>query len=60
MEGIKREIGSQQEPKKALMLQVLPNLIDKIDSSTLIGLRVKAIIFIGFCFGKSALGTGIY
>ncbi|MCM2535132.1 site-specific integrase [Neobacillus pocheonensis] len=26
MEGIKREIGTRQEPKKALMLQVLPRL----------------------------------
>jgi integrase len=52
MEGIKREIGSQQEPKKALMLQVLPNLIGKIDTTTLIGLRDKAIILLGFAIAS--------
>lgn len=30
LEGIKREIGTRQEPKKALMLQVLAALINKI------------------------------
>lgn len=52
MEGIKREIGSQQEPKKALMLQVLPNLIEKVDTSTLIGLRDKAILLLGFALAS--------
>jgi site-specific recombinase XerD len=52
MEGIKREIGSQQEPKKALMLQVLPDLINKIDTSTLIGIRDKAIILLGFALAS--------
>jgi site-specific recombinase XerD len=46
-EGIKREKGARQEPKKALMLQVLPDLIGKIDTSTLIGVRDKAILLLG-------------
>jgi site-specific recombinase XerD len=48
MEGIKREIGSRQESKKALMIQVLPHLIGKIDTSTLLGIRDKAILLLGF------------
>lgn len=52
MEGIKREIGSQQEPKKALMLQTLPDLIQKIDTTTLMGIRDKAIILLGFALAS--------
>ncbi|MCM3571411.1 site-specific integrase [Neobacillus mesonae] len=52
MEGIKREIGSKQQPKKALMLQVLPNLVNKIDTSTLIGIRDKAILLLGFALAS--------
>jgi site-specific recombinase XerD len=52
MEGIKRQIGSQQEPKKALMLQVLPDLIEKIDTTTLIGKRDKAMILLGFALAS--------
>lgn len=52
MEGIKREIGSRQEPKKALMLQVLPDLISKIDTTTLIGIRDKAILLLGFALAS--------
>lgn len=52
MEGIKREKGSRQSPKKALMLQVLPDLIDKIDTSSLIGIRDKAILLLGFALAS--------
>lgn len=52
MEGIKREIGSQEAPKKALMLQVLPGLIGKIDTSTLGGIRDKAILLLGFALAS--------
>ncbi|MEH7483489.1 tyrosine-type recombinase/integrase [Neobacillus drentensis] len=52
LEGIKREIGTRQEPKKALMLQVLPALIDKIDTSTLIGVRDKNILLLGFALAS--------
>jgi site-specific recombinase XerD len=52
MEGIKREKGSRQTPKKALMLQVLPDLIGKIDTSSLIGIRDKAIILLGFALAS--------
>ncbi|MEC1524454.1 site-specific integrase [Neobacillus niacini] len=52
MEGIKREIGSKQEPKKALMLQVLPDLIQNIDTASLIGIRDKAILLLGFALAS--------
>jgi site-specific recombinase XerD len=52
MEGIKREIGSRQESKKAMMIQILPELIGKIDTSTLLGLRDKAILLLGFALAS--------
>lgn len=52
LEGIKREIGSRQEPKKALMLHVLPDLISKIDTSSPMGLRDKAILLLGFALAS--------
>jgi site-specific recombinase XerD len=52
MEGIKREIGSQQKPKTALMLQILPELIGKIDTTSLIGIRDKAILLLGFAIAS--------
>lgn len=52
MEGIKREKGSRQDPKKALMLQFLPALIQKVDTSSLIGIRDKAILLLGFALAS--------
>lgn len=52
MEGIKREKGSRQDPKKALMLQFIPALMEKIDTTTLIGIRDKAIILLGFALAS--------
>ncbi|WP_121614457.1 site-specific integrase [Mesobacillus foraminis] len=52
LEGIKRENGTQHEPKRALMLQVIPDLMNKIDITTLIGLRDKAILLLGFALAS--------
>lgn len=52
MEGIKREIGSQQTPKRALMVQLIPDLIAEIDHKTLIGKRDKALILLGFALAS--------
>ncbi|MED1205979.1 site-specific integrase [Heyndrickxia acidicola] len=52
MEGIKREIGSHQKPKTALMLQVLPEMIGKMDTHSLIGIRDKAILLLGFALAS--------
>ncbi|MGG3691220.1 site-specific integrase [Heyndrickxia ginsengihumi] len=52
MEGIKRKKGARQKPKKALMLQILPDLIKKIDQSSLSGHRDKAIILLGFALAS--------
>ncbi|MEI2404890.1 site-specific integrase [Niallia taxi] len=52
MDGIRREKGSRQKPKKALMLQNLPDLISEIDTSTLAGVRDKAIILLGFALAS--------
>lgn len=52
MEGIKREKGSRQSPKKALMVQVLPDIIDRIDLTSLSGIRDKAIILLGFALAS--------
>jgi site-specific recombinase XerD len=52
MEGIKRENGSRQESKKALMLPTIPELIRKVDTSTLIGVRDKAILLLGFALAS--------
>ncbi|TCN21221.1 site-specific integrase [Mesobacillus foraminis] len=52
MEGIKRENGTQHEPKRALMLQFIPELMNKIDTSTLIGIRDKAILLLGFALAS--------
>ncbi|WP_108671390.1 site-specific integrase [Peribacillus acanthi] len=52
LEGIKREKGSRQESKRALMLPVLPQLLDQIDTSTLIGIRDKAILLLGFALAS--------
>ncbi|MBT2757918.1 site-specific integrase [Mesobacillus foraminis] len=52
LEGIKRENGTQHEPKRALMLQVLPSLVTKIDTTSLIGIRDKAILLLGFALAS--------
>lgn len=52
LEGIKRENGTRHEPKRALLLQVLPSLIGKIDHTTLMGTRDKAILLLGFALAS--------
>lgn len=52
MEGIKREKGSRQDSKKALMLPTIPELIRKVDTSSLIGIRDKAILLLGFALAS--------
>ncbi len=52
LEGIKRENGTQHEPKMALMLQVLPSLMNKIDTTSLIGIRDKALLLLGFALAS--------
>ncbi|GKU84150.1 site-specific integrase [Niallia sp. NCCP-28] len=52
VEGIKREKGSRQKPKKALMLPILPKLIDQMDTTTIAGIRDKAIILLGFALAS--------
>jgi len=50
--GIKKEKGGRQESKKALLLPVLQDVIDRIDTSTLIGVRDKALILTGFALAS--------
>ncbi|OIK05540.1 site-specific integrase [Bacillus sp. MUM 13] len=52
MDGIKRENGSRQQSKKALMIQILPELINRIDTSTIQGIRDKAILLLGFALAS--------
>lgn len=50
--GIKREHGGMQTPKKAMLLPLLQDVIDKIDTSTLIGVRDKALVLVGFALAS--------
>lgn len=52
IEGIRRKHGGRQEPKKALLLTVLQDIVDKIDTSAIIGIRDKALILSGFALAS--------
>lgn len=52
IEGIRRKHGGRQEPKKALLLTVLQDIVDEIDTSTIIGVRDKALILSGFALAS--------
>lgn len=52
IEGIRRKHGGRQEPKKALLLNVLQDIVDETDTSTIIGIRDKALILSGFALAS--------